>query len=99
VNAHRAFDLVRPALPDWPRLMGAELAAAYVGISENTLREHGPQAKSIGRRRLWDRTDLDRWADALGGQPLEGSRRTTRHAHEVERQFLEARRKKGKSQQ
>jgi hypothetical protein len=98
VNAHRAFDLERPALPDWPRLMGAELAAAYVGISENTLREHGPQPKAIGRRRLWDRADLDRWADALGGQPLEAADHD-KHSQDLERQFLEARRNKGKGQQ
>lgn len=62
---------LRPALPDWPRLMDVELAAAYLGIGASTLRERGPRARHVGRRTLWDRRDLDRWADALAGQPLD----------------------------
>jgi hypothetical protein len=61
----------RLTLPDWPRLMASDLAARYLDIGETTLREHGPQPKRLGRRVLYDRHDLDRWADALGGQPLD----------------------------
>lgn len=63
------------ALPDWPRLMREELAAAYLGIGVSTLRERGPKPNHLGRRVLYDRRDLDRWADALGGQPLDPAER------------------------
>ena len=84
----------RAALPDWPRLMGAELAAAYVGLSPNTLRKEGPEPRAIGRRRLYDRIDLDRWADRLGGQPLT-VHEMKQEASEVERRFLEKRHARG----
>lgn len=74
MGAAPSFD-ARAILPDWPRLMDVELAAAYLGIGASTLRESGPQPKRLGRRVLYDRHDLDRWADALGGQPLDQSAR------------------------
>jgi len=58
-------------MPDWPRLMRESLAAAYLGIGASTLREHGPKPRKFGSRTLYDRRDLDRWADALDGQPLD----------------------------
>lgn len=63
--------LARQTLPDWPRLMSVELAAAYIGIGMSTLRDRGPEPKRFGSRVLYDRRDLDRWADALDGQPLD----------------------------
>lgn len=81
----------RTALPDWPRLMCDELAALYLGIGETTLRASGPEPKRLGRRRLYDRHDLDRWADRLGGQPLTVAQQR-QEASEVERRFLEKRR-------
>jgi len=30
-----------------------------------------PKAKRIGRRKMWDRLELDRWADALGGDNID----------------------------
>ena len=68
-------DLERAAMPDWPRLMAVELAARYLGIGTTTLREKGPQPKRIGVRVLYDRRDLDRWADTLDGQPLDAGER------------------------
>lgn len=65
----------RLVLPDWPRLMREDHAAAYVGISGSMLRDHGPAPKHIGRCAVWDRRDLDRWADALAGQPLDADQR------------------------
>jgi hypothetical protein len=65
----------RPALPDWPRLMSVDLAARYLGIGQTSLRDHGPQPKRLGARVLYDRKDLDRWADALDGQPLDAAQR------------------------
>ena len=66
----------RAALPAWPRLMRVELAAAYLGVGTTSLREHGPRPKRLGARVLYDIRDLDRWADALDGQPLDPAQRS-----------------------
>lgn len=78
------------ALPDWPRLMNERLAAAYLSIGTTQLRDKGPQAKKIGGRTVWDRVDLDRFADALAGQPLD-EREAESHARDVEAAWLERR--------
>lgn len=55
-------------MPDWPRAMDAELAAAYCSISTNTLRNEGPAAVTIGKgRKVWLRDQLDAWLDRLAG--------------------------------
>lgn len=54
-------------LPDWPRLMSTLLAAAYLSVSPSTLARLGIPSRNIGRRVLYDRRDIDRWADALSG--------------------------------
>jgi hypothetical protein len=84
----------RPTLPDWPRLMGEDMAAAYVSLSATTLREKGPAPARLGKRKLYDRHDLDRWADRLAGQPLT-AQEMQQEASEVERRFLEKRRARG----
>src|SRR3546814_8487549 len=61
----------RAALPNWPRLLRRQDAAAYLGIGVSMLDEHGPSPKRLGRRVLYDIRDLDRWADALDDQPLD----------------------------
>jgi hypothetical protein len=81
----------RAILPNWPRLMSEPLAAEYLSIGTTTLRTDGPEPKRYGRRVLYDRHDLDRWADRLGGQPLDVPEQL-REAAEVERRFLEKRR-------
>lgn len=86
-----ADEIRRAALPDWPRLMDIELAAAYLSRSPTVIRERGPKPKRDGRSVLYDRHDLDRWADSLGGQPLNPQEREE-EAKEVERRFLERRR-------
>lgn len=80
----------RPLLPDWPRLMGEEMAARYLSLGTTTLRANGPTPRRMGRRVLYDRLDLDRWADRLGGQPLTVAEQQT-EAADVERRFLEKR--------
>lgn len=80
----------RLALPDWPRLMPIEMAASYLSRSATVIRERGPAPKRDGRSVLYDRRDLDRWADNLGGQPLDDAAERE-EAAEVERQFLERR--------
>jgi len=66
-----ALTPMRATLPNWPRLMRRPEAAAYLGIGVTMLDEHGPAPKRLGRRVLYDIRDLDRWADALDGQPLD----------------------------
>lgn len=85
--------LSRAALPDWPRLMPLDMAAAYVGLKRTCFEAHGPAPKRVGRRKLYDRHDLDRWADALGGQPLD-EHQAAEESKEVERRWR-ARRNKG----
>jgi hypothetical protein len=82
---------LRTFVPNWPRLMDELQAAEYLSIGKTMLREHGPKPKRLGRRVLYDRRDLDRWADRLGDQPLDESAEEA-EAAEVERRFLEKRR-------
>lgn len=77
-----------------PRLMGLQDAAHYLGIGKTMLLDRGPKAKRLGTRVLWDRVDLDRWADRLGEQPLEDPDDEA-EAKDVERRFLESRRGHG----
>lgn len=47
----------KASLPYQPRLLGAPEAAAYIGVSQSTLRDLGiPRRKLLGRR-LYDRID------------------------------------------
>lgn len=48
-----------------PRLMKARLAAQYLGVSETTLRGLPIPRRELGALRLYDRADLDAWADGL----------------------------------
>lgn len=82
----------RPALPNWPRLMSEDQAARYLSIGTTTLRQRGPVPRKLGRRRLYDRHDLDRWADRLGGQPLSVAE-SEEEASMVEQRFLERRKR------
>ena len=82
------------SLPDWPRLMAEPMAAHYLSLSVTTLRADGPTPKRQGKRVLYDRRDLDRWADRLAGQPLDDPERKAESA-EVEARFLERRRARG----
>lgn len=92
---HTVTDAVaRSRLPDWPRLMSLPLASAYFGVGAVTFRGLNIRPCRIGRRVLWDRQDLDRYADRLGGQPQSKKERLS-EAKEVERRFFERRRKDG----
>lgn len=72
-------------IPNWPRLMCAELAALYLGIGTTTLSQDGPAPKRKGKRKLYDIQDLDRWADALDGQPLDESQKKDEGADMLDR--------------
>lgn len=59
----------RMALTFPPRLMPIPEAAAYLGVSEATLRGLPIQRRLLGRKRLYDRLSLDEYASSL---PSEG---------------------------
>ena len=77
-------------MPDWPRYLSEEQAAAYLGVSVTTFRARigkpWPQPLRMGRRKLYDRAAIDRVADRLSEpaeeDPGEAIRRARkRHAH------------------
>jgi hypothetical protein len=81
-------------LPNWPRLLNERLAAAYLSIGTTLLRDLLPPKKIRGRS-VWDLHDLDRLADALAGQPLDGGDAES-HGRTVEARWLERRKQQGK---
>lgn len=58
-----------------PRLLPAPAAAHYLGVSESTLRTFKIPRRELGAKRLYDRIDLDAFADSLAteGQAEENS--------------------------
>lgn len=48
-----------------PRLLSSARAAGYLGISETTLRTLDLPRRILGMRRLYDRYDLEAFADGL----------------------------------
>jgi hypothetical protein len=63
--------VTRHSIAFTPRLLPAPEAAAYLGVSETTLRGLGIPRKMLGTKRLFDRFDLDAFASDL---PREGAR-------------------------
>lgn len=57
------------ALPFWPRLLSAEQAAQYCGVSRAHFTAHCPvRVTRIGDRKLYDIKALDEWVDKLAGK-------------------------------
>ncbi len=56
-----------------PRLMKADAAAFYLGISASKLRTLDIPTRKLGRNRLYDVRDLDAFADSLDGTGYENS--------------------------
>ena len=54
-----------PAPSFTPRLMPAPQAAHYIGVSESTLRDLPIPRKVLGRKRMYDRLELDAYVDNL----------------------------------
>ena len=52
-----------------PRLMPAPVAARYIGVSESMLRGLSLPRRELGGKRVYDKHDLDAYADNL---PYEG---------------------------
>ena len=75
-------------LPDWPRLLSREQAAAYVGVSvgmlESRIGDPFPEPIRIGGRKLYDRRALDRAVDRLTGNAPQSP------ASEVRRRLIDA---------
>ena len=93
-------------LPDWPRLMMADLACRYVSFSRNgflgRVGETWPEPIRLGGKVLWDKNALDEAVDRLSGgtEPLvdpftEGIYRA-RLAQEAIKAEAELRGRKGK---
>lgn len=57
--AHRDFP---------PRLMSSPLAAHYLSVSESMLRTLKIPRKILGGKRLYDKSELDAYADSLLGE-------------------------------
>ncbi len=61
----------RVVLSCWPRMLPVELAAKYLGLAVQTLRNHRgeiPGRKHLGRKVVYDRCVLDRWLDRNDGR-------------------------------
>lgn len=56
-----------------PRLMPAPQAAHYLGVSETTLRGLPIARRELGGKRLYDRLDLDAFADSLASEGTDGA--------------------------
>lgn len=60
------------ALPNWPRLMPADLACRYVGFSRTAfllrVGDVWPEGIKVKGKRLWDRQALDAAVDQLAGK-------------------------------
>jgi len=55
----------------WPRMLTVELAAAYLGLSPKTIRNHDcqlPGRRSWGGKVVFDRQAIDRMLDHSGGR-------------------------------
>ncbi len=70
MTAKRNFIVIQ----QWPRLMDLPTAAVYIGMAEKTLRNRisrkaddpfEVKPKRRGRKVLFDKVDLDRYADNL----------------------------------
>lgn len=60
-------------LPDWPRLMSPDQAAAYLGMTPETMRKYIPVSPSAyGKRVLFDRAALDKYLDDVNAGNISG---------------------------
>lgn len=70
----RSTSMAERRLPDWPRSMSDDLAAAYTGVSVTTFRAEVAAGRAPAPIRLtlkriaWLREDLDGWLDRLAGR-------------------------------
>jgi len=57
--------MARVELTFQPRLLAGPEAARYIGISEANLRTLGLPRRILGKRRLYDRYDLDAFVNSM----------------------------------
>ncbi|MCG4260403.1 hypothetical protein K6W36_07365 [Acetobacter senegalensis] len=64
--------MAKPVMPDWGRLLRRELAAAYLGVSASKFSQlvqegvlPAPRTFPGSTVNVWDRRELDGWADSL----------------------------------
>ena len=61
----------RIILATWPRLLTVEMAAAYLGLSPKTIRNHRhklPGLRTWGGKLVFDRHAIDKMLDHSGGR-------------------------------
>lgn len=61
----------RVVIASWPRLLTVEQAAAYLGLSPKTIRNHRyrlPGMRKWGDKVVFDRQAIDRMLDHSGGR-------------------------------
>ena len=61
----------RVVLSCWPRLLSVELAANYLGLAVQTVRNRAgeiPGRKRLGHKVVYDRNVLDRWIERNNGR-------------------------------
>ena len=64
-------DTGQVVIASWPRMLSIELAAAYLGLSPKTIRNHKcqlPGRRSWGGKVVFDRQAIDRMLDHSGGR-------------------------------
>lgn len=80
----------------WPRLLSEPDAAEYLSLSQTTLRTLQIRVRRIGRRKLYDVHDLDRWADRMDEQPIAPAD-VAEAMEDQERRFFEERANRGRN--
>jgi hypothetical protein len=50
-----------------PRLLKAQTACLYCGVSRAVLKKHGPVPIKLGNKNFYDIRNLDAWIDSLSG--------------------------------
>jgi len=70
-----------PATRDFaPRLMPAPQAAHYLGVSPSTMRALPIPRRALGAKRVYDKADLDAYADSLPYDGTDGAAPSTGRA-------------------
>lgn len=60
-------------MPNWPRLLTDDMAAAYLCVSAGKLRSLPVRPIRLGASVRWDRAALDKFVDDLCGERVVGS--------------------------
>jgi hypothetical protein len=60
------------SLPYWPRMLSRDLACAYLGVTGADFDRLGLEPVQLGKRKVWDRNQLDGFVDSMvsAGAPV-----------------------------